>query len=118
MGFFDRLFRKPAPPPAGPPEHAVLVAFDYGSTDLHPLHALESRLDEAITAAGVGELDGDEIAADGSDGMLFMYGPDADRLYEVVRPHLECLGFMHGARVTLRYGAAGNAPERHTIVGE
>ena len=118
MGFLDRLFGKSAPADPRPPEHAVIVEFAYGSTDLHPLHALESRLHEAIAAAGAGELDGDEIDVDGSDGSLYMYGPDADRLFEVVRPHLERVGFMHGAKVTLRYGAPVDGTEvRRLVIG-
>ncbi|HVS18698.1 MAG TPA: hypothetical protein VMT18_08875 [Planctomycetota bacterium] len=86
------------------PEHAVLVHFAYGSTDLSRLIALEDRLEEAIGVAGVGELDGNEVATDGSDGSLYMYGPDADALFAAVRPTLEGSDFMRGARVTLRYG--------------
>jgi hypothetical protein len=86
-------------------EHAVIVHFlNYGSTDLQRLFALEERLEEAIDAAGVGEFDGNEIATDGSDGYLYMYGPDADRLFEVVRPILESVDFTRGAHVTKRYG--------------
>jgi hypothetical protein len=103
MKFLSRLFGKSAPPEA-PPEHAVIVRFRYGSTDLAPLHELTSRLDQAIDAAGVGEYDGDEVATDGSDGLLYMYGPDADALFAVVRPILTSVTFMSGARATLRYG--------------
>ena len=48
--------------------------------------------------------DGNEVATDGSDGFLYMYGPDADALFGAVRPALEGAPFMRGARVTLRYG--------------
>lgn len=86
------------------PEHAVIVHFNYGSTDLDPLFALEDKLEQAISAAGVGEFDGNEVAADGSDGYLYMYGPDADKLFDVVKPALEASSFMKGATVTKRYG--------------
>jgi hypothetical protein len=86
------------------PEHAVLVQFAYGSTDLSRLFALEERLEQLIEHAGVGEFDGNDLAADGSDGTLYMYGPDADALFAVVRPALEATDFMRGARVRLRYG--------------
>ena len=90
-------------------DHAVLVNFQYGSTDLSKLFALEERLEKAIAAAQAGELDGNEVAADGSDGTLFMYGPDADKLFAAIQPVLAAADFMRGARVTLRYGppAAG-----------
>jgi hypothetical protein len=86
------------------PEHAVIVQFHYGSTDLSPLFDLEQRLERAIATAKAGEFDGNEIAADGSDGYLYMYGPDADRLFAAVRATLEATDFMRGARVRLRYG--------------
>jgi hypothetical protein len=86
------------------PEHAVIVHFQYGSTDLARLFALEEQLEHAIAVAGVGEFDGNEVAADGSDGYLYMYGPDAGRLFAAVRATLEGTDFMRGARVKLRYG--------------
>jgi hypothetical protein len=107
VGLFDRLFgrkRVKAAPASPSPEHAVLIRFAYGSTDLSRLFALEERLEHAIIAAGVGQFDGNEVAADGSDGTLYMYGPDADALFAAVRPTLLTTGFMKGARVTLRYG--------------
>jgi len=57
-------------------DHAVIVHFQYGSTDLSRLFVLEDELERAIAAAGAGEFDGNEVAADGSDGYLYMYGPD------------------------------------------
>jgi hypothetical protein len=105
MGFLDKILGKKRPePPSQSPEHAVLVQFAYGSTDLSRLFALEERLEAAIAAAGAGEFDGNEVATDGSDGTLYMYGPDADKLLAVVRPTLEATDFMRGARVRLRYG--------------
>lgn len=86
------------------PEHAVIVHFSYDSTDLGALFALEEKLENAIASAGAGEFDGNEIATDGSDGRLYMYGPDADRLFDVVRPVLESAPFMRGAQVIKRYG--------------
>ena len=117
MGMFAKLFGKqPAPSPKRV-DHAVLVNFDYiGSTDLTLLFDLETKLEAAIGAAKVGELDGNEVATDGSDGTLFMYGPDADRLFEAVKPVLERCSFMRGARVTLRYGSPG-ANQRELVLG-
>ena len=93
-----------AQPQAKSPEHAVIVHFRYGSTNLDALFKAEDRLEAAITAAKAGILDGHEIAVDGSDGTFYMYGPNADRLYKVVEPVLRTIPFMKGAVVTLRYG--------------
>ena len=103
MGIFSRIFGgKPLGQPSS--EHAVIVHFDHGSKDLQPLFALEDQLEQAINNAGVGELDGNEVAADGSDGSLYMYGPDADRLFEAVRPILERSTAIRNAIATIRYG--------------
>lgn len=87
-----------------PAEHAVIVQFNYGSTDLTALHALEDELEAALSQAGSGELDGNEVAVDGSDGRLYFYGPDADALLGAIKSTLESVAFMRGARATLRYG--------------
>lgn len=96
-----------APAAAAPVEQAVIVHFRYGSTDLARLHALEDVVEKAIKRAGAGEYDGHEIAVDGSDGFLYMYGPDADRLFGVVAPVLRSTAFMAGAVATKRYGPPG-----------
>ena len=104
MGLLSRFFGRRKSENPKPAEHAVIVHFQYGSTDLSGMFALEERLEEAICSAQAGEYDGNEIAADASDGCLYMYGPDADRLFQVVRPILESTSFMQGAVVTKRYG--------------
>ena len=80
-------------------EHSVIIHFQYENTDLTDLFELEDRLTKAIEAAGAGEFDGNEIADDGSDAFLFMYGPDADKLYSAIEKELKKTGFMRGAEV-------------------
>lgn len=104
MGFFKRLFGKHDEQGTAAPQHAVLVHFMYGGTDLSSLYALEDQLEQVTADAGVGECDGHEIAVDGSDGTLYLYGPDADSLFAAIRPTLEATAFTKGARITLRYG--------------
>jgi hypothetical protein len=118
MGLFSRMFGGTREPVEKPIEHAVVVHFDYiGSTDLQPLFAVEEKLEAAIEAASAGEFDGNEVAVDGSDGYLYMYGPDADRLFAAVRPVLEACSFMRGARVKLRYGPAeSGVPEKRVVL--
>ena len=45
---------------------------------------LEERLEARLQDAGVGELDGDEFG--GEKVVIWMYGPDAERLWEVAEP--------------------------------
>ncbi|MEQ4487938.1 MAG: Imm26 family immunity protein [Dehalococcoides mccartyi] len=98
-------------------EHAVVVNFDFGSTNLSPIFKLEKELEKVLSKAKVGEYDGNEVATDGSDGFLYMYGPNADKLFSAVEPVLKKVKFMKGARVTLRYGSAkDNAPEKQVTL--
>jgi hypothetical protein len=97
-------------------EQAVIVHFNYGNKDWAPFFAFEEKLESAISAAGVGEYDGNELAADGSDGTLFMYGPDADKLFAVVKPHLEAADLLKNIVVTIRYGAPEDASAREATV--
>src|SRR5262245_18626083 len=98
MGMLSKLFGRPSAYKAKPPEHAVIVEFVYGSTDLQPVFDLSEELETAIVGARAGEFDGNEVAADGSDGSLYMYGPDADRLFQLIRPILERCAFTRDAR--------------------
>jgi hypothetical protein len=85
-------------------EHAVIVKFEYGSTDLDALFELEDQLESVLERGGAGEYDGHEIAVDGSDGLLYMYGPDADALFSAVKPTLINSTAIKNAVATLRYG--------------
>jgi len=97
------------------PEHAVIVHFQYGSRDLSRLFELEDKIEEVIAKARVGEYDGHEVAVDGSDGFFYLYGPDADKLFEAVEPTLEKSSFMQGAEVKKRYGSAGTGAKEAKI---
>src|SRR5688572_20603010 len=97
-------------------DHALIVHFEYGSTDLSRLFALEELIEQALARDSAGEFDGNEVAVDGSDGFLYMYGPDADRMLAAVRPVLEGADFMRGARVTLRYGPPEDGVREREVV--
>ena len=92
-----------------------MFIFPYGSTDLTRLFALEDRLEHAIVLAKAGDLGGEEVAADGNDGFLYMYGPDADHLFETILPVLKSADFMNGATVKRRYGPADRNPRESTV---
>jgi hypothetical protein len=97
-------------------EQAVLVHFDYGSPDWAPFYKFEEQLKHAVTVSGAGDYDGNELAVDGSDGTLYMYGPDADRLFAVVRPLLESSPLLKHVVVTLRYGSVSDSNAREVEV--
>jgi hypothetical protein len=98
-------------------EHAVIAYFDYAADTLDALYDVEEQLEAALNAAGVGEFDGNEIAVDLSAGSLYMYGPDADVLFRVVRPILAGAACLRNTRVTLRFGPPEeDVPERVEVL--
>lgn len=104
MGMLSKLFGSTKSQGNGAHEHAIIIHFTYGSTNLQHVYALEDEMMRAISDAGAGEYDGHEVAQDGSDGFFYMYGPDAEALYRVISPLLAEYPFMRGAKVTLRFG--------------
>lgn len=86
MSIFRR--KRKAPPPAV--EHAVLVHFSLGDEDLgsdgerQAVFELEDRLDQLLASARTGELDGNEFG--GGEAVLYLYGPDKDRLWQTIEP--------------------------------
>lgn len=76
------------------------------------VRALEERLEKAIVEGDAGEFDGDEFGE--NKCVLFMYGPDADRLFSVIQPTLADAPVASGGYAILRYGAADDpgAPEK------
>jgi hypothetical protein len=102
--------------PMPAPDQAVIVQFEYGSKDWSPFFDFEKELNTAIANAGVGEYDGNELAVDGSDGSLYFYGPDADKLFAVVKAQLSKAKFMKKIRVTVRYGSVNDKNVRETHV--
>jgi len=117
MGILNNIFgkKKSEPEDQNEPEHAVIVHFKYGKTDLQPIFELEDELAQAINSAGIGEFDGNDIATDGSDGYLYMYGQDADQLYQAVHHILESSNFMKGAVAKLRYGPPEDGVEEKQV---
>lgn len=97
-------------------EQSVIVHFEYGNSDWAPFFEFEKTLEASIAAASVGEYDGNELAVDGSDGTLFMYGPNADKLFELIKPQLATSKLLKNVEVTLRYGAADDPSARESQV--
>jgi hypothetical protein len=58
------------------------------------IHKVSEMLAEAITLQRAGEFDGD-VFGDG-ECELFMYGPDANRIFEAISPILECWQALRG----------------------
>jgi len=103
-GILSVLFDKKQSARQIEPEDAVIVHFQYGSKDLKRLFDLQEKIEQALSKAGVGGFDRNDVVQDRSDVYMLMYGPDADKLFEAVRPILEATEFTRGASVKLRYG--------------
>jgi hypothetical protein len=104
VGLFDKIFGKKVKQiHLKEPEHAVIIRFNYGIEGLDDLHNLENKLRNIIDN-NFGEYDGHEIATDFSDGILYMYGPNAETLLKAIRPTLDETTFMKGAITKLRFG--------------
>jgi hypothetical protein len=112
MNIFKRLFgeRPSKEEQAERPPQAVLVHLDgtglpadvYQQCDLA---TIEDRLTEVIAREGLGEFDGNEVGP--HETTLFMYGPDAERLFAGIEQTLRGYPLCRGARVEIRRGGPG-----------
>jgi hypothetical protein len=84
-------------------------ADEMGVDDLDALVALQEQLAEAIEPNGIGEVDGNEIAMDGSEGSLFAYGTDARAMLQAALPVVCRSPLAAGGHVYLRYGDIDDA---------
>jgi len=100
-----------------PTGHAVIVRvrvsedIDAAGTDTAQLR---DTLTSAASAAGVGGFDS-ELSDSGICSLRF-YGPDADRLFRALEPHLRGVGWLRGSTVILRHGRAGDENAQITVV--
>ncbi len=102
---------------------ALIIRFDdYGArfftddaTDLSPLTNLADQLDGILTADGLGELDGHELADDGSVGTIYLYGADARAMYDAVKDTIEASPVTRGGMAFLYFG---NVTDEATKVEE
>ncbi len=95
-------------------EHAVLIFLQFSEGKLESERAvnaifdLQELLSEEIEGNGVGLFDGNEFFED--TVTFFIYGPDANAIYEVIQPVISGLPVLPGSYIVKRYGDIG-APE-------
>ncbi|MHB9026499.1 MAG: hypothetical protein ACYC7E_20380 [Armatimonadota bacterium] len=77
--------------------------------DQYDVATLEDQLIDVIDTQGLGEYDGNEFGPE--ETILFMYTPDAERLYAGIKSILESYPLCRNARAVIRYGGPG-AKER------
>ena len=114
MGILKRLFgrRSPDSDPNTAPQEAVLVHLDGSGlpadvNEQYDLATLEDRLIEVLSHSSLGEFDGNEVGP--AEATLFMYGPDAERLFAGIESTLRAYPLCQNARVIIRRGAPGAA---------
>jgi len=73
------------------------------------LATIEDQLTTVLEEDGLGEFDGNETGP--TETTLFMYGPDAERLFAGIEDTLRAYPLCKGARVVIRRGEPG-AEER------
>jgi hypothetical protein len=78
--------------------------------DFADLQDLGERLAERVDAAGVGEFDGDMVGED--RGVIYLYGPDADRLWLAVEDVLRAASPPAGTYAVKQYGPPGSQETR------
>lgn len=101
-----------------PSQQAVLVHLDGTGLPEHiyeqyDLATIEDRLIEVIERERLGEFDGNEIGP--VEATLYMYGPDAERLFAGIESILREYPLCQGARVEIRCGGPG-APLREVCL--
>ena len=112
MGILKRIFGSRSTTP--PSEQAVLVHLDCTGLPDHvyeqfDLATIGDKLVKVIKQEQLGEFDGNEVGPD--EATLYMYGPDAERLFAGIESTLREYPLCQGARVEIRRGAPG-APVR------
>jgi hypothetical protein len=121
MSFLKRLFQKPEKASPNPTaEQAVLVYLDGSSLpdevyEQNDLATIEDRIIAALAGKGLGEFDGNEIGPGGAT--LYLYGPEAERLFALIEPVLTAYPLCRNARVVIRKGGPG-APQREILLPE
>jgi hypothetical protein len=90
-------------------EHCVQLQFPLSNNsdseqDEHgKLFDFEDALSDAISAASVGEFDGNDLG--GGECTFYMYGPDADKLFTAIQPVISTYQeLVAGGHALLRYG--------------
>jgi hypothetical protein len=104
LGLLDRFKKKEKV------EEAVIV--NLNGTELgreiyraHDLSTLEDQLISVLDGDSVGTFDGNELGSEGAT--LYLYGPDAHRLYAKIEPVLRTSPLCRNARVIVRQGGPG-----------
>jgi|SRR5580765_2935584 len=110
----------PAKAGDAPPEHVVTLHLPlskrgFGAKDdVEVCQQIEDDLEEEIDRAGAGEMDGNEIGE--GECTLFMYGPDADKLFAAIASRARSSRLGHRGWAIKRYGSVDDPSAREVRV--
>lgn len=117
MNLWEKLFDRKEQRVEKPKYEWIAVYFtlsgnEYGTQEERDaVHRFTDELHRVINESGEGVFDGDEFG--NGQGVLFMYGRDADSLFRVVEPLLRNWPpLMNSGYVIKRYGAPPERQER------
>lgn len=118
MSIFQRIINIFSKPVKQSVEQAVLIHLDgvglspeiYENNDLA---TLEDQLIEALKKNEIGEFDGNEIG--GGEAIIFLYGPDAEKIFAEIEAVLRSYPLCQNARIIIRFGPPG-APQREVRI--
>ena len=84
----------------------LIIFFRHKLQDIIPWSEFVERMKPLLAEHHKGEFAGDDMAIDGGDCEAVFRGPDADALFDFLRPYLLGLTFLNtaGARGELIYG--------------
>jgi hypothetical protein len=114
MGLFD-IFKTKRPDSKIPSQQAVIVELSEAVPraeiyENYDLSTLEEQIISSLAGTGLGELDGNEVGP--REATLFLYGPDADKLFQRIEGILKAYPLFESTQVTIRYGEPGAAQRR------
>ncbi|MFD1062045.1 hypothetical protein ACFQ1Q_02205 [Winogradskyella litorisediminis] len=119
MGLLNKIFNSKTIQPSQAIkeeiEQAVIIHFKYEIEGMQKIYELRDKLKDIIEKNNLGEYDGHEIATDFSDGFLYMYGPNAESLFNGIKSTLEKTDFLSGAKAKLRFGPPEDGVSEITV---
>jgi hypothetical protein len=103
-----------------PAQQALIISIPLSdgrpdSDEVQQVYKIESELTKAIERSRTGEYDGNEVLA--KMFTMYVYGPSADKLFDVARPILAKYQLPSGSRAVKRFGDRGAKEERVSLDG-
>jgi hypothetical protein len=113
LNVLDRFLRSKLQTQTSSLVHEQAVLIHFANEDLEGSTPLQLALHELLTNNEVGMFDGNEVGDDTL--VLYLYGPDAELLFQHIEPVLRADEFCRGARAVIRWGGP-NAPQREVVL--